>query len=189
MDQPPPASGASAPPSSASSTPQPSPSNQPHSSTRPARARWRRWEPLLWIALVAFVLVVQWPMLKGWYYRAVSSTPPPASFTWVTTLEAGLAQARREGRPVLVDFHAAWCPPCIAMQHDVWPDARVGALLTERVVPVAIDVDHDPEGAASRYDVAAIPTILLLDADGRVLKRAGYLPRSGMVRFLEEAGR
>jgi thiol:disulfide interchange protein len=152
------------------------------------RARWRRLEPLFWVGLFAVVLVVQWPMLKGWFYRTAGTPPPPPSFTWVTSLEAGLAQAKRDGRPVFVDFQASWCPPCIAMQHDVWPDVRVGQLLTERYVPVSIDVDTDPEGASDRYGVRAIPTILLLSPDGQVLERATYMSRGALVRFLEEHG-
>jgi thiol:disulfide interchange protein len=162
----------------------------PDITAAPPRPRWRRLEPLLWVGLFAVVLVVQWPMLKGWFYRTAGTAPPPASFTWVTSLEAGLAQAQRDGRPVFVDFQASWCPPCIAMQHDVWPDARVGQLLTERYVPVSIDVDADPEGASIRYGVRAIPTILLLSPDGQVLERATYMGRGALVRFLEEhAGR
>ena len=159
-----------------------SPDNQP---TAPRR-RWRHTERLLWAGLFAIVIVMQWPMLKGWYYRTADAVPPPASFEWGTSLEAGLAQAKRDRRPVFVDFQASWCPPCIAMQHDVWPDARVGRLLTERYVAVTIDVDQDPEGASARYDVRAIPTILILAPDGRVLERATYMSRGAMVRFLEE---
>jgi hypothetical protein len=72
------------------------------------------------------------------------------------------------------------------MQHDVWPDHAVGQLLTERYVAVAIDVDDDPERASDRYDVRAIPTILVLAPDGRTLRRATYMSRGAMLRFLEE---
>jgi thiol:disulfide interchange protein len=153
---------------------------------RPDRSRWRHAERLFWVALFAGVLVLQWPMLKGWVYRTMDTTPPAASFEWRTSLEAALAEAQRHGKPVFVDFHASWCPPCIAMQHDVWPDHAVGQLLTERYVAVAIDVDDDPERASDRYDVRAIPTILVLAPDGRTLRRATYMSRGAMLRFLEE---
>ena len=54
-------------------------------------------------------------------------------------------------------------------------------------VPVLVDADRDTV-LADRYQVSSIPTILLLDADGRVVKRNnGFLPRSGMLRFLADA--
>jgi thiol:disulfide interchange protein len=151
----------------------------------PSRSRWHWAERLFWVALFAGVLVLQWPMLKGWVYRTMDAPPPAASFEWRTSLSSALAEAQREGRPVFVDFHAGWCPPCISMAHDVWPDPAVGQLLTERYVAVSIDVDADPERASSRYDVRAIPTILVLAPDGQVLHRASYMSRATMVRFLE----
>jgi thioredoxin-like negative regulator of GroEL len=51
-------------------------------------------------------------------------------------------------------------------------------------VPLLVDADRDTVLAA-RYQVSAIPTVLLLDAGGRVVRRSdGYLSRSGMLRFL-----
>lgn len=150
-----------------------------------ASPRWHRREPWLWAALIAAVLWMQWPMLKGSVYRAGGGSPPPPAFTWRTDLDAALAEAGQRGVPVLVDFTASWCPPCIAMKHEVWPDAEVGRLIEAGVVPVMIDVDRDPR-TADRFDVTGIPTILLLDAEGRVLEQAGYLPRSGMLRLLRE---
>lgn len=148
------------------------------------RAR-RSKEPWLWAVLILALLFMQWPTIKGTFYRRAGGPPPAAAFEWRTDLDAALAEAGARGVPVLVDFTASWCPPCIAMRHDVWPDAEVGRLVEARVVPVVIDVDRDPR-TAERFDVSGIPTILVLDADGRVLQQAGYLPRSGMLRLLRE---
>lgn len=154
--------------------------------TRASRAPWyRRVEVLLWIALIATVVGLRYPMLKGWWYRSTDRTPPPASFEWRTDYEAALAEARATGRPVFADFHASWCPPCIAMKHDVWPDPEVGRQLTARYVPLSIDVDEDPR-TASRYNVRGIPTILVLDANGSVLREASFMSRGGILKFLDE---
>ena len=144
----------------------------------------RRVEPLLWLALLAIVLVVQWPMAKGWYYRTTDRPIPPSAVAWRTDFDAALDEAKREGRLVLVDIGADWCPPCIAMKHDVWSDAEVGRRVARAYVPVLIDADHD-DVVSPRYGVSGIPTVLVLDADGRVLRRANYLSRSGMLRFLD----
>jgi thiol:disulfide interchange protein len=147
-----------------------------------------RHERLLWIGLFAVALLVQWPMLKGYYYRAVGTPVPRASIAWRTDLNAALAEAGRTKKQVLVDFSADWCPPCIAMKHDVWPDAEVGRALARSYVPLLVDVDRNGEVAA-RYNVDGIPTVLVLDGAGRVVRQANFLSArsaAAMVAFLTE---
>jgi thiol:disulfide interchange protein len=142
---------------------------------------------VLWAALVAALIIIQWPVLKGYYYRATGAPAPASSIAWRTDLNAALAEARSANKRVIVDFSADWCPPCQAMKHDVWPHPQVASAVSAGYVPVLVDADNDTV-LASRYQVSSIPTILLLDADGRVVKRNnGFLPRSGMLRFLDES--
>ena len=77
------------------------------------------------------------------------------------------------GRPVLVDFTADWCPPCKVMEQEAWPDAEV-AEAARAYAAVKIDIDFNPDLAAD-FEVASIPTIILLGADGNTLARQeGY---------------
>ena len=142
-----------------------------------------RHERVLWAALVVLVVSVQWPALKGFYYRAADVPPPPSSIEWRTDLASALLEAQRTDKAVLVDFSADWCPPCIVMKHDVWPDDAVENTVSQSYVPLLIDVDRDST-VAGRYGVHGIPTILVLDAKGQVLRRGSFLSASGMVHFL-----
>ena len=142
-----------------------------------------RWQDVLWMALLVGALVWRWPLLKGYYYRIAHVEAPASSIAWRTDLNAALTEARRTGLPVLVDFSASWCPPCIAMKHDTWTDTDVEHAVGAAAVPLLIDVDRDPATSA-RYAIDSIPTVLLLDADGRVIRRAGFLAASGVLRFL-----
>jgi len=146
----------------------------------------KRLDWLVTCGALAFMLIVQWPMIKGTYYRAADSTPAASRIAWRTDLESALHEARQTKRPVLVDFSADWCPPCIAMKHDVWPDDEVEHAVVGLYVPLLIDIDRHGD-VAERYGVEAIPTVLMLDGDGRVLRRANFLSASGLVQFLEEA--
>lgn len=150
------------------------------------RTTWRRWEPLVWFVLIAVVVAAQWPVLKGWYYKATGAEAPASAVEWRTDLTTALTEARATRRLVLVHFTAAWCPSCIAMKHDVWPDAGVARGVGEAFVPLLVDTDRSGE-LASRYDVPAIPALVILDADGRIVRRHdGFLPKSGVLRFLSD---
>jgi thiol:disulfide interchange protein len=150
------------------------------------RAWAGRHEGWLWAAVIAVVLVIQWPVLKGYYYRAANTTPRESSIPWRTDLDAALAEARQTDRKVLVDFMANWCPPCIAMKHDVWPDPGVERAVAAGYVPVMIDIDRDGR-TADRYHVRGIPTVLVLNSEGEVLRQGAFFTASRMVRFLADS--
>ncbi len=151
---------------------------------RALRTRLGPWEDVLWGLALVGILVWRWPLLKGYYYKFAHVAAPATTIAWRTELSQALAESKQSGKPVLVDFNAVWCPPCLAMKHDTWTDSAVEQAVSASTVPLLVDIDQDP-ATASRYGIEAIPTVLMLDGDGRVLRTAGFLPPSGVLRFIE----
>lgn len=156
--------------------------------TRPCCPLQGRWGLLLWALLIGAVVYMQWPMIKGMYYKTTGAQAPASAVAWRSGFDAALSESGQTGKPVLVDFTASWCPPCKVMKHDVWPDSGVAGAVNSGYVPVLIDVD-DPRNAevVRKYGVSSIPTILVLDARGEVLNAAEFLTRDGMLEFLKSA--
>lgn len=144
-----------------------------------------RYETPLWIAAMIALLLFRWPVIKGYYYKLTDAVAPPSTIAWRTDLDAALREAREDGRRVVVDFTADWCPPCIVMKHDVWPDAAVARAVADGFVPVLIDTDRDGATTA-RFQVESIPTVVVLDAEGAVLDRGAPLTASAMLDFLSD---
>ena len=72
--------------------------------------------------------------------------------------------------PVLVDFYAQWCGPCVMMQ----PVLEDVAGRLENVAKVAkVDTDKSPR-LGSRYQVEALPTLILFYKGQVIDKYIGY---------------
>ena len=96
-------------------------------------------------------------------------------------LADALATAKREGKNVLLQFGANWCPDCHAMHRLFQTDGQIAAVLKAGYVSVMIDVDSR-EGPMRNAAVVArfgnpieggIPALVVLAADGAQLTPKG----------------
>ena len=98
-------------------------------------------------------------------------------------LAAALAEAKRDGKRVFVDFVTTWCGPCKEMDQLVYTASDV-VTAASGVLAVKLDGDVERE-LVKQYEVKGYPTLLLLDVDGTVLNRAvGYTSVAETVKFL-----
>ena len=137
------------------------------------------------LVFIALLLFVQWPMFKGLFYKVSGTAAPASTIPWRSDFEGAVVEARASGKPLLLVFSAAWCPTCIVMKHDTWPDPEVAKAVTTAFVPVSIDVDDPAQTAAvRRFQISGIPAVLIVDAEGRVLKQEAFLSRPATLTFL-----
>lgn len=142
---------------------------------------------LIGAALLVAVVFLQWPMFKGMFYKLSGVEAPSSAVAWRDDFQKARGEAASSEKPVLLVFSAEWCPACIAMQHGVWADADVGKVANERFVPVYVDVDdREHTEVATRYGISAIPAVLIVDKEGRVLRQAASMSRSTTLRFLSD---
>jgi protein disulfide-isomerase len=114
---------------------------------------------------------------------------------WQTNFDAAKRKAKDEQRFLLVDFTGSdWCPWCMKLKGEVFDQAEFKAEAPKRFVLVELDYPRRKQLAAElkkqndqlkkRYRISEYPTILLLDATGRVVARTGYQP-GGAAQYLK----
>jgi len=112
----------------------------------------------------------------------LTETHPSLSFEDATALAAG------DGKPLLLDFSAQWCPPCQTLAGELLhnPDQADAMAAVHTVV---LDADHaDSWALKDRYGVGGYPTVVLVDPTGAELSRmVGYPGLEPMLTWIEGA--
>jgi thioredoxin 1 len=97
------------------------------------------------------------------------------------TDDAFAAEVLESELPVLVDFTAAWCPPCRVMK----PVLAELAAERDDLRVVQLDVDADQRTAAE-YGVLSMPTFILFRGGREVQRLVGARPRRRLDAELAE---
>jgi thioredoxin 1 len=98
-----------------------------------------------------------------------------------TTDETFADDVLSSAMPVLVEFTAAWCPPCrmiVPVLEKIADDEA------SRLRVVSIDVDANPVTTRA-YGVMSMPTLALFVGGAPVVQFVGAKPRTAIMRLIE----
>jgi thioredoxin-related protein len=116
----------------------------------------------------------------------VVAVPDPPN--WYTKADEATKEARRSGRPILVDLYAAWCGWCKELDRNVFSTPRFQQFARDFVL-LRVDTEDRGEGTElnDRYQVQSLPTTLLLDGDHILLgKIEGYAPTEEYIGEIQQ---
>lgn len=101
----------------------------------------------------------------------IFGVPPDAPSYFSEALE----RAKAAGKPLVVDFWAPWCGPCLKLKRETLESPELAGLLA-RFEVIAVNLDETPE-LGKFYRVSSIPYVLFVDSKGTVVDRLlGFEP-------------
>lgn len=147
-----------------------------------------RIRPALLVAVAAFIAVAPF----------VVAADKTESVSWTDDFKAVLAESKKTGKPILIDFTGSdWCGYCVKQHAEVFSKPEWQKWAAENVILFTADYPQKAQKAAvkkqnaelkERYAPRGFPTILFIDAKGTELGRwAGYGPGSGAEAWIKKA--
>ncbi len=96
-----------------------------------------------------------------------------------------LAEAKKQNKLIFLDAYATWCGPCKLLKKNTFPDKEAGEYFNKNFINVAIDMEKgDGPALAEKYGVNAYPTLIITDADGKIITYTkGYINPMQLIDF------
>lgn len=117
---------------------------------------------------------------------------------WTDNYSKAVEEAKAEKKYLLLDFTGSdWCGFCKLLEKEVFSTPQFSSWAKKYLVLVTVDFPHQtPLSAevksqnadlAKKYPAHGYPTIVVTDADGKVLAtKVGYSPGTGAAKYIAD---
>jgi protein disulfide-isomerase len=106
---------------------------------------------------------------------------------WQTDLPKAQAQAKKEGKLVMMDFTGSdWCGWCIKLHKEVFSQPEFADYAKKNLVLVQVDFPRAKpqsgelksanQALQEKYKIEGYPTIIVLNGEGKKVGELGYQP-------------
>ena len=92
------------------------------------------------------------------------------------------AEVLKSSKPIVVDFWADWCGPCVSIAPTL---EQISDEMSDQVIIAKHNIDNEPN-TPTKYGVRGIPTMLLFKDGELKATKVGATPKSDIVSWIKE---
>jgi thiol:disulfide interchange protein DsbD len=137
-----------------------------------------------WLVGIASLLFAVWLIVPEKEHQEIN---------WETFDYKLLAQAKTDGKPVILDFYADWCIPCKELDHNTFTDKKV-VELSKEFVGLKVDLTHGSDQLTKDlkmdFGIKGVPTIVFIGENGEEMKNLrffGFIEAEEFLTKMKEA--
>ncbi|WP_347252390.1 thioredoxin family protein, partial [Legionella sp.] len=155
-----------------------------------------RLSQILGIIVLGFGSIFTYSMVSPFVpAKAVTKANTSTRFLEVNTLQGiqqELARAKKENKPVFLEFSASWCSDCQDMDTKVFNQPEVIKAM-KNLFAVKVNLSENNQEVADikkSFAIYGTPTLLFFDAQGQRLNQftsVGYISKTAMLSLLKQA--
>ena len=119
--------------------------------------------------IIGLSLMVILAVSCQWKKETPSAAAEP--LPWLTDYTAAVESAKKEKKPLLIEFSTEWCPYCQYMKEMVFSEALVQEKLEEYVLVTLNGDMPEMQAKMEEFKVNGFPTYIFLGTDGKERSR------------------
>lgn len=105
---------------------------------------------------------------------------------WYNSFNKGVAMAKKQNKPMMIDFYTPWCGWCKKLDQTTYLHAEV-IKLSKNFVNIKVDCEKEPEVAA-KFGIRGFPTIAFVNNNGQLSNLViGYREPAAFVLEMKKA--
>ncbi|PIU55164.1 MAG: hypothetical protein COS89_08120 [Deltaproteobacteria bacterium CG07_land_8_20_14_0_80_38_7] len=131
-----------------------------------------------WMIRVRFILgililvpvIFYLKVLMNFNHISKDNDPSKIKIEWIYSIDDAFRFAKDSNRPIMIDFFAEWCPPCISLDKRFFNKENI-TRISYKLVPLKVDAtteNAEEEAIISKYNIIGWPTIIFLSPDGKL---------------------
>jgi thioredoxin-related protein len=108
--------------------------------------------------------------------KKAEEKPAGPGINWME-FDAGMAKAKQDGKPIMVDFYTTWCKYCKLLEETTYKDPEIVSILNKNFICIKVDAESQDKVTdmgkqmtkaelAGVYKVQGYPTIWFLNDKG-----------------------